>query len=189
MANGYTKLAGGMATGRLATNTVSLWLGTDHLLLAERDGYSENYKRFYFADIEAFTLRETKRRAVYEIVLICLLVFFIWMAVITGIVGVWIFGSIGALVLVFLILNRTKGPTCVTHVATAVQREEIPSLRRSRQAEKTLREISEAIAAAQGGILSAEEVRQRFEAAAIQAATPSQLPIPPLATPPPPLQP
>ena len=35
----------------------SLWLGKDHLLCIDSNGYGEDYKRFYFRDIQTITLR------------------------------------------------------------------------------------------------------------------------------------
>ncbi|HWI55617.1 MAG TPA: hypothetical protein VNZ22_00220, partial [Bacillota bacterium] len=40
----------------------SLWLGPDHLLCIETTGYTETYKRFYFRDIQAVLIRQTKRQ-------------------------------------------------------------------------------------------------------------------------------
>ena len=36
-----------------------LWLGPEHLLLVETDGYREYYKRFNYRDIQAFIIRKT----------------------------------------------------------------------------------------------------------------------------------
>src|SRR6185503_16307515 len=38
-----------------------LWLGPDHLLLARTTFFSEEYKRFYFRDIQAIVMRKTRR--------------------------------------------------------------------------------------------------------------------------------
>jgi len=38
----------------------TLWLGKDHLLLVDSlGGYSEDYKRFYYRDIQALIIRKT----------------------------------------------------------------------------------------------------------------------------------
>ena len=47
----------------------SLWLGKDHLLCIDSNGYSETYKRFYFQDIQAVSIRLTQRRQVWNWVL------------------------------------------------------------------------------------------------------------------------
>ena len=48
----------------------SLWLGRDHLLCVDSSGYTETYKRFYFRDIQAVTIVATKRRTVFNGVLV-----------------------------------------------------------------------------------------------------------------------
>ena len=47
----------------------NLWLGKDHLLLVESNGYSERYKRFYFKDIQALIIRKTKVGIIRAVVL------------------------------------------------------------------------------------------------------------------------
>ena len=42
MANGYKKIASTAASGRLATTTMSLWQGEDHLLQVERVAVGES---------------------------------------------------------------------------------------------------------------------------------------------------
>src|SRR5580698_2302749 len=46
----------------------ALWLGGDHLLLVETSGFTENYKRFYFRDIQAITVQETRRGQVWNFI-------------------------------------------------------------------------------------------------------------------------
>src|SRR6266576_402203 len=36
-----------------------LWIGGEHLLVVESDGYTEFYKRFDYRDIQAFIIRKT----------------------------------------------------------------------------------------------------------------------------------
>ena len=53
----YKKLTRLKATGLFSC--ASLWLGPDHLLLVESRRIAEDYKRFYFNDIQTFVLRRT----------------------------------------------------------------------------------------------------------------------------------
>src|SRR6266550_3445601 len=46
-----------------------LWLGPDHLLLARTAFFSEEYKRFYFRDIQAVVTRRTERREILNVIL------------------------------------------------------------------------------------------------------------------------
>jgi hypothetical protein len=186
MSNVYKKLAGGMATGRLSTANTSLWMGPDHLLLAERDGYSENYKRFYFADIESVVIRKTNRKTHFNIVF----------GVLFGIMAVYAIAntgfargmgaSVGAVFAILIGLNEWFGPTCTAHILSAVQREEMPSLTRVKKAERILRQITEAIAPVQAGVLTAEEVRQRYGLGSGELEPPP-IQVPPLIEPPPPI--
>jgi hypothetical protein len=46
----------------------SLWLGEDHLLCVDSNGYAETYKRFYFRDVQAITdSAQTRRRVDLEL--------------------------------------------------------------------------------------------------------------------------
>jgi len=155
---------------------VSLWLGPDHLLCVDSSGYGENYKRFYFRDIQAVTIRETKRRTVWNGFLIfppaITLVGFMMSAFpLNQNVGAAIAWSIvTAIFLVPLIINNILGATCKCQLRTAVQIEELPSLCRVRQTRKVLAKIRPLIAAAQGGELSAEAVSARMRDWAVSSA-------------------
>jgi hypothetical protein len=174
MANGYKKIGGGGRPGRISFTQISLWQGADHLLQVEKDGYTENYRRFYFADIESFTIRRDNRRRNYSITLGILLAFFVWIIVMVPGPAKIVLSVPAAILAIALIVNFQKGPTCVTHLTTAVQRQEIQSLRRVRTAERALNEIFNGSQQTQG-LLSAEDARLRFE-----------LPIPPPISGPPP---
>jgi hypothetical protein len=58
--------------------------------------------------------------------------------------------------LAFLVANLLLGPTCVCHLKTAVQTEELPSLRRLRRARKVLARLRPLIVAAQGELTLGE---------------------------------
>jgi len=142
----------------------SLWLGKDHLLGVDSTGYAEEYKRFYFRDIQAVTLVATKRRMIWNWVLGVPL---------AGCVGAWgvdlvatqsmgtagmIVGAVVTLLLALpLLINNLSGPSCACHLRTAVQSEMLPSLNRLRRARRVLNRIRPLIEAAQGR-LSPEEI-------------------------------
>jgi hypothetical protein len=75
---------------------------------------------------------------------------------------------------VAFLINSVLGPTCICHVRTAVQVEELSSLNRLRRARKMFNRIRPLIAAAQGE-LPPGEVPARMRAAAVstEAATPA----------------
>ena len=163
----------------------SLWMADDHLLLVESTSFTENYKRFFFRDIQAITVRKSPARAVWNGILGGLLA-----------IGAIIFAAdvnadgwgTGAVVLACIILglfglpmliNTLLGPACACQIRTAVQIEDLPSLCRVRQTHKALNKIRPLIAAAQGQ-LTADEVAARMrETIAQPAATqPVEQPVP-----------
>jgi hypothetical protein len=144
----------------------SLWLGRDHLLLIESNGYTETYKRFYFRDIQAIIARRTSARMITSIG--------------CGVIGAMVLG-IGFLVgetsaiitfaviagvtcLIPLWINLLLGPTCMCQIRTAVQIEDLP-IRRLGKARKILERIRPLIAEAQGQ-LTPEEIQSQMQALA-----------------------
>ncbi len=150
-----------------ALSRSSLWLGEDHLLFVECTGYSETYKRFFFRDIQAFTIRQTKTRTVWNWVwgaLLMISVLIIFAAYYNDLTSV---GLIIALAIAFttfgipLLLNNLFGPTCACEIRTAVQTESLPSLCRLHKTQKIMSRIRPLIIAAQGQ-LTGNEVSARL---------------------------
>jgi hypothetical protein len=136
----------------------SLWLANDHLLCVDTNGYSENYKRFYFRDIQALSFRKTNRALIWTIVLSLLVGLSILIAIMSNIPGMNIvFSVIAGMFGLLLALHLVAGPSCVCHIRTAVQTEELPSLNRVRRARKVLNRLRPFIESAQGA-LPPEEV-------------------------------
>jgi len=146
----------------ISTGNSSLWLGPDHLLCIDSNGYTENYKRFYFRDIQAFIVRKTDAHKYTSLVLGLIGLFL-------GIIGAVTSDSVGRIVLFYIagffwfcmFLNLLFGPTTVCHLQTAVQIEHLPSIRRLRKARKVLNLIRPMITSAQGE-LAPEEIARRF---------------------------
>jgi hypothetical protein len=157
----------------------SLWLGEDHLLCIDSNGYAESYKRFYFQDIQAVTIRATKRRLIWNWVLAVPAVIFV-AAFITGLATMTDrnlaasspFLALALLFAIPLLINTLLGPTCACELRTAVQIEQLPSLCRLRKTRRILARLRPLIAQAQGQ-LAPEEIPTRvqaWEAAAAAAA-------------------
>ena len=151
----------------LSMTRSSLWLGDDHLLLVASTGYSETYKRFFFRDIQAFTVCKTKTRLVWNWILGILLTV---SALIVGAIAYDSGETTGALVaagvevVIFgipLLLNNLFGPSCACQIRTAVQTEDLPSLCRVRKTQKIMNRIRPLIIAAQGQ-LTGDEVSARL---------------------------
>src|SRR5438270_8932541 len=89
----------------VSAGSSSLWLGKDHLLCIDSSGYTENYKRFYFRDIQALVIRKTERHKYFALAC-AVLAFgcFLPSALSSEVVVRYIFGSlVGLFVLIFLI--------------------------------------------------------------------------------------
>src|SRR5438128_7093956 len=118
----------------------SLWLGRDHLLKIESSYYTEEYKRFYFRDIQSITVRKTKRREVRNLILGFLAVPAAIRVLFNLVVGR---ASPSAGVVTYLLvvgialaINSVLGSTCTAYIRTAVQTEELPSLSRMPRTQK-----------------------------------------------------
>lgn len=157
----------------------SLWLGADHLLCVENNGYRENYKRFYFRDIQAIIVQHTKRRVIWNAILPIPLA--------AGLLGLLALLTAGernevaiilclfflGIITLFMVINNLLGTGCVCYLRTAVQVEQLPSLYRMPKTKKVLAKIRPYILAAQGGELSAETVSLRMrEWSLLSAAEP-----------------
>ncbi len=140
-----------------------LWMGGDHILLADRTYYTETYKRFYFRDIQAVIIRKTNRAAGWNYALGMLaLLFSLWalsMVNLPGRVTLWIFAGFFGF---FTMVNLLLGPTCATHIKTAVQTEQLYPWNRLRRARKGMAKLRPRLLQAQGGV-STDELRVRLE--------------------------
>jgi len=163
----------------VSTARSSLWLGDDHLLLVDRNGFTETYKRFYFRDIQAFIVRATRTRMVWNWVLgipAALCLFFVIFRALdvrgfdTG--AIVIICIVSVLCGIPLFFNNFFGTTSTCQIRTAVQTEELPSLCRLRQTRKVLEKIRPLIAAAQGQLSPEEASSKMMEAALAEAAKP-----------------
>jgi hypothetical protein len=158
----YIKL-GGRRTRRAGsfTRTISsAWLGADHLLLIESEGgFTEQYKRLYYSDIQAIFVRRTKNWAYVSFAFGFLVAIGGIFAAVTGTPFYEFWLIFGGFFLVLLAVHLLKGPTSQTFVQTAVQTEELPALNRIRKAKKHIPALRARIAAAQG-TLAPEQVQQ-----------------------------
>ena len=163
----------------------SLWLGPDHLLSVESDNFRENYKRFYFRDIQAILVQKTNRFRTWNIILGVIIVFplvftlaFIFSRDVNAITGVIIFGFITLILVLILVLHLISGPTCKAFLRTAVQIEEFPSLCRIKTTRRVLGQIRPLIVAAQGGELSPDAIAAQIREWTAPAPTATAAPNP-----------
>jgi hypothetical protein len=144
----YQKLPGikkGFLVGKY-----TLWQGSDHLLhIYSRMGV-EDYKRFYFNDIQAIITRKTAVAKVQNFLLGFFLAVFIVLTIL--IEGRWsaFCGIVAGLILIFLWFNLLRGTTCETKLMTAVQTEKLHSLHRFKNTFKVLDRLRRLIEQSQG---------------------------------------
>lgn len=144
----YIRIAGrGLKRGGaslLIRTSVRLWAGKTHLLLVYNSGYSEEYRRFYYKDIQSIVCTKNNRGrnsnifffVMTAILLACLLTVPSYLHLPASVLVSLAF--MVAILLIFLALNVIDGPTCVTVLRTAVSSEELPPLRRSRHVVKAM---------------------------------------------------
>ena len=145
-----------------------LWLGQDHLLQVHARLGIERYQRFYFSDIQALTTRKTQTGKVYNGLLAAVALILILPA--SELEGGWsiFFYCAAGLFLTFLAVNGMLGPTCKTHLRTAVQLQALPSLHRLNTALRVMDRLRPLIQAKQG-LLSRAQV-QKGAAAGLPAS-------------------
>lgn len=130
----------------------TLWQGPDHLLAIDSKRFSEDYKRFYYNDIQAIITRRTSRGKIYNLILGAFCIFFVLLAIPSKGGGAVFFMIMAGLFLLALLVNRLMGPTCVCHLQTAVRFERLPSLNRLKNAYKAVKILRPLIEKAQGSL-------------------------------------
>jgi len=132
----------------------SLWLGSDHLLIVNSTGYTEDYARLRFRDIKGFFMIDSDRRLGWGI-------FWVILVVATGLPfaitlskgDTPIFSAFFLLVgLVGLVWNQVLGPGCRAFVVTGVQTAPLPSVVRWAKARRLLIRLEPLILEAQSGL-------------------------------------
>jgi hypothetical protein len=153
---------------------VHLWESEDHLLLVDSHSYRETYKRFNYRDIQAVTAYRTLAGRIINVALGFIALPLAAMTLAVGEpIGRGILGTIFLVVAGFLVANVIAGPTCKCFLRTAVQVEEIPSLRRVRVLRKFLERVGPRIAAVQGSMTPEETAARmlRLAGGAVQAVS------------------
>ena len=169
----YRRLPG---RGTSVASYITLHQGADHLLQVTTTGFTETYKRFFFRDIQAITIRWTGRRNTYSAVLGALALLFAFPGALalpgSGATAAVLFVIAGCFI-AGLLVNVALGPTCICEIKTAVQTERLPGLNRVRRAQKFLDHLKPLLDAAQGTLpperLSAL-LTETWRAAAFEAA-------------------
>jgi hypothetical protein len=152
--NNYVKLPG---VGHQLGSYTRLYRGGDHLLQVSSVTFSEQYKRFYFRDIQAFIVIRTNTWIMIITLLLILALLLTGIAVGSGdSVASIVLGGFAALLLLLALVVGLRGPSCRCYVRTAVQTEKLPSINRLRRAGKILAELKPFLDAAQGPMPATE---------------------------------
>jgi hypothetical protein len=134
----------------------SVWMASDHLLLVKSARFREEYKRFFFRDIQAIVMTSAPR---FHISTRSAWIALLWLCA-YGIGSLsalppdllkWALGLIGFLV-VFVWAYVSARSSCRCRIYTAVSSEALPSLYRTWTAERFMKKVEPAIAQAQGTI-------------------------------------
>lgn len=163
----YTRLPGRRLLSLWGTD--SLWLGKDHILSIRKRGYTEEYRRFYFGDVQAILVNQTVEGTIWTIVLGIITTALLSVQGFAWLVWEWEFEALilwGVLVFIFAALfltNILKGPTCKSFIRTAVQMDPLPSLHRVRSARKMIERVRPYIEANQGSVPREKLISVPFE--------------------------
>lgn len=123
----------------------ALWQADDHLLLVKNNIYTQSYKRYFFADIQALILRVTNHRKIYGLCFGVPFALFLLIALLRNAPEkyLWLFPA-GIFLLCFLV-NWFRGPSCEATIVTRVQSHTLPvnRLRKARKVYQTLTALIE----------------------------------------------
>jgi hypothetical protein len=152
----YRKLPG---KRRGFLNVSSVWAGPDHLLLVRGSRFREEYKRFYYRDVQAIAVARAPRFHIStrsgSIAYIVVLASFL--TVVRGYNGPVEYELAGlglvtlALAGLWIAISATQ--SCRCRIYTAVSSDELPSVYRIRTARKFLAAVEPSIAQTQGTIV------------------------------------
>ncbi len=133
----------------------SLWSGEDHLLAVSGWRFTEDYKRYYYRDIQAIVVTRMPRFVVstgYLLSVAVTLAGWITVAAAGARGRAWLFFALifaaNSLLFAFFSIARS----CRCRILTAVSSDELPSLYRVGDAQKVLRIVEPVIAAAQASL-------------------------------------
>src|SRR5258706_8681559 len=133
---------------------------------------SEDYRRFYFREIQALAVRRTIRYEVWTGILAPLFLVTLWATLATTDAARISFGILAALFGILLLVHLLRGPTCRFYVVTRVGREELGAFARFRAAKRALDTLRPIVVAAQREVALAAR-RARAASPAAKAPAPA----------------
>jgi len=114
----------------------SLWMQSDHLLRVRANPFSEQYRRYYFADIQALVLTELHGTAAFSLYAAAIFLAFIGGLLVYSRHPAWgIFCGLAALIVFYV---GWRVPTCSCYLKTSVGTDRLPAIRHLRAARKAV---------------------------------------------------
>ncbi len=147
----------------------SLWMGPDHLLRVRANPFAQEYRRYYFKDIQALVLTELPHPLAYFFYSFTAFFAILFVVLISSGHPVW--ATLCALSALLLFWLGARIPDCATRILTRVSSDRLPSLKKLHTARKALAMIRTEIAGTQG----------ELDAATLQPHLPTNLPAVPAA--------
>jgi hypothetical protein len=133
----------------------SLYTGPDHLLSVTSTYFFEDYRRFYYNDIQAFLIKKSIKGLILNLCFIIPVLIFLIAAFFAE--GRWA-ETLAVLFFLLFIINRIMGPTSTCHIVTPIQTTRLPTLRRTRKTKKVIKKLRPLIENVQG-IMTHEELQ------------------------------
>ena len=116
----------------------SLWVGRDHLLHIATGIFVEDYKRFYFRDIQFLIVHKSNSWLVWNFVLLFLAFVSAMITFAFGDIERLVAGIITILLIMTVLISFIRGPGCVCYIQTAVQKHRLRSISRIMKAQKIM---------------------------------------------------
>jgi hypothetical protein len=153
----------------------TLLIGEDHILKVESTLFSEDYKRFFFRDIQSIAIKTNGRQRNWNGVLVVLLAVFLLEGLLDA--ATWNAWAITMMILasiaiVLLLVNNVFGVACDVRIQTAVQTDILTPLSRVKRANQALERLRPLIIQAQGQITAEEAVLRLRELTAPTVTSP-----------------
>lgn len=125
-----------------------MWKAADHLLVVKEVGCAEEYKRFYFSDIQALVIARSSSYLLWAL-LLPVIAMFISAFMIEANSRAFL-GGLLAVILVVWVWHLAKGATCTCWLQTGINKERLHMFNRVREANRFWHRIEPLLAEAQG---------------------------------------
>ena len=132
---------------RTPVSKSTIWVAGDHLLSVESNRMAEEYRRYYFRDIQALVLEKSasgRTTVTYPLIAILILV-----TAVALYAGRWL-AVFPFLVLAGVAMFELLARNCRCLIVTRSSQEFLPAMANVRQSQSALAELQELILAAQG---------------------------------------